>query len=183
MANVISPDRRHRPTPHRQMAGPIAAFHDTCQSRYVVPRGWEGGNARDLACFDGLPVRLFEVRFALSDHTIRLWCLPGGSAPEWPLQFVSRPSAALFVADAQQSMRERNCEFWRAVSGVVELDRWFVVLTKCDLADSDEQAQALPLELESRPVLRIGSYDAQKVSEPARAFLTGTVFTSVAPGG
>jgi hypothetical protein len=133
--------------------------------------------------FNGAPVRLFELRFNRPGETLRVWCMPGGSEPRWPLQFVSLSSAALFVADAQRTRHDADTEYWQVVRDVVPIDRWFAVVTKCDLANADEQINALPPELRSRPHHRIASHEKNDIAAGAYRFLAEVVFASLARGG
>jgi hypothetical protein len=134
---------------------------------------------RTSDAFNGASVRLFEAKFTHTSDILGLWCLPGGCAPDWPVQFVGRPDAAIFVADTQSSRHAENAVFWSTVRDVVGSDDWFVVLTKCDLTNGDEQANALPVELRARPSLRVASHDAVAVRDAARAFLDRVVFPSI----
>lgn len=160
------------------LAGKTSFLHAAASASGIRGR-FVQSTLRTEDAFDGASIRIFEVEFPRGADTMRLWCVPGGCAPEWPRQFVTGPAAALFVADAQASRHSANTEHWNAVRDVVAMERWFAVLTKCDLASSEEQQHALPPELLPRPRIRVAGPAEAIAGEAGRSFLAEMVFRSI----
>jgi hypothetical protein len=131
--------------------------------------------------FNGAPLRLLEATFQFEDDEFVLWCMAGGSLPEWAGQFVSSPVAAIFVADAQAAVHDRNFEYWEAARRFVPLERWSVVITKCDLAGEAEQKACLPAELAERPRLLASGQSGSAWPERAWMFLKEEAFRKMTP--
>jgi hypothetical protein len=106
--------------------------------------------------FDGHPVTALLLDLPAAAGEITLWCLPGGSAPEWVLPFLPPDCGALVAIDPQADVQESQAEWMETQLRAVDPSRCAVVMTKRNLASTET---AIPSPLAACPFVYLDTND------------------------
>ena len=128
-----------------------------------------------------LEARLVRGTFAHAGRQVELWCMPGGSTPEWQATLASGALGAILVAEPQATVFDHQAKFFEAFAA--PLRQWFVVVGKQDLAGLITPAREfLPPHLLSVPRLEYSGL-ARDAGASVRRFLSEVVLPTIAQSG
>ena len=102
--------------------------------------------------FRGRPCRLAALHVQTETAHGQLWCVPGGSSPEWIVPLLPAGSPAVFVFDTRAAQ-----EWFDAQAPHVDLARSVVIVTKADLGARPESV--IPPALRARPFIHVAARD------------------------
>ncbi|HEX6094906.1 MAG TPA: hypothetical protein VF432_01175 [Thermoanaerobaculia bacterium] len=118
--------------------------------------------------FRGQSCRLAALHVQTESAHGQLWCVPGGSAPEWIVPLLPQDSPAVFVFDGQEGLQAEQREWFDAQAPHVDLSRSVAIVTKADLPRCVSPEEAIPPALRDRPFISIVARDPRCAAQVHR---------------